>query len=256
MIIKQDFFYPPAKENRPLHIYLPDEYYSSSERYPVMYFFDGHNLFSDEDATYGKSWGLKDFLDRWDKPMIIVGLECGHGEGQRLSEYLPYPSHMGWLGNCQPLGDATFRWIVNDIKPWVDANFRTWAHREATAIGGSSMGGIMSLYGLVRYNHVFSKGACVSSAIFPVMNALMNDMRECSIHPDTRAWLSWGTVEARCENHIEIDCSSGAWRCNKAAADRFLDRGAMPQLYCQLGGSHCEADWEKQVPLFMDFLWK
>ena len=69
MIIKRDFNYTPKGQNRPLHIYLPDDYFSSEEHYPVMYFFDGHNLFSDEDATYGKSWGMKAFLDKRQKSM-------------------------------------------------------------------------------------------------------------------------------------------------------------------------------------------
>ena len=52
MIIKRDFIYSPKGENRRLHIYLPEDYYQSTERYPVMYFFDGHNLYFDADATY------------------------------------------------------------------------------------------------------------------------------------------------------------------------------------------------------------
>ena len=84
MIIKRDFIYTPKNKKRPIHIYLPDNYYETEERYPVMYYFDGHNLFYDEDATYGKSWGLKTFLDRWSKPMIIVGMECGHEGVERL----------------------------------------------------------------------------------------------------------------------------------------------------------------------------
>ena len=75
MIVKQDILYPHCGEYRKLHIYLPPEYDRSEERYPVMYFFDGHNLYFNEDATYGKSWGLKDFLDTWGKGMIVVGLE-------------------------------------------------------------------------------------------------------------------------------------------------------------------------------------
>ena len=74
MIIKQDFLYTPVGKNRMLHIYLPDDYEQSQERYPVMYFFDGHNLYNNEDATYGKSWGLKEFLEGWRKDMIIVGM--------------------------------------------------------------------------------------------------------------------------------------------------------------------------------------
>ena len=92
MIVKRDFVYSPKGTNRPLHIYLPQGYESSQERYPVMYFFDGHNLFFNEDATYGKSWGLKEFLDTWGKKIIIVGMECSHEGEDRLSEYLPYPA--------------------------------------------------------------------------------------------------------------------------------------------------------------------
>lgn len=64
MIEKRDFIYTPNGKNRPLHIYLPDNYEETEEQYPVMYFFDGHNLFNDKDATYGKSWGLKEFLEK------------------------------------------------------------------------------------------------------------------------------------------------------------------------------------------------
>ena len=63
-VVKRDFVFTPNGKNRPLHIYLPAGYDESDERYPVMYFFDGHNLFYDEDATYGKSWGMKSFLDK------------------------------------------------------------------------------------------------------------------------------------------------------------------------------------------------
>ncbi len=149
------------------------------------------------------------------------------------------------------------RWIVQDIKPMIDREYRTWGHREATGIGGSSMGGIMAIYGLVKYNWVFSKGACISSATGYCMPQLMNDMRSSYIHPDTRAFLSWGTKEAKgITDHHSIDCHSYTYRRNKAVANRFLEKGAMPQLHCQLGGGHCEADWEKLVPIFMDYLWK
>ena len=69
MIVKRDFIYSPKGVGRMLHIWLPEGYYDSLEHYPVMYFFDGHNLFRDEDATYGKSWGMQEFLLSWDKPM-------------------------------------------------------------------------------------------------------------------------------------------------------------------------------------------
>ncbi|MBP3672391.1 MAG: alpha/beta hydrolase [Oscillospiraceae bacterium] len=257
MIVKRDFTYSPKGKNRPLHIYLPDNYYETDERYPVMYFFDGHNLFSDEDATYGKSWGLKAFLDGWCKNMIIVGMECGHEGQERLSEYLPYPANKGsYFSAFAPMGEATMEWIVHEIKPMIDREYRTIPFRECTGIGGSSMGGLMALYGAVHYNRWFSKAACVSSAIGFCMRPLMTDMRRNPMSPDTRVYLSWGTKEAwGKKNPNTEDRSSKTYGWNKRAADQAQSDGAAVKLYCQVGGAHCEADWEKQVPVFMDFLW-
>lgn len=258
MIIKHDFWYGVDASTRKLHIYLPDEYDYTEERYPVVYFFDGHNLFFDEDATFGKSWGLKEFLDHWDKPIIIVGLESTREGTKRLGEYSPYPGKIGIFSGFTPQGDATLQWIVNEVKPYIDQNYRTWWHREATAIAGSSMGGLMALYGLTKYNHIFSKGACVSSSISFCFAKLIKDIEASDIHPDTRAFLSWGEVEAQklAEAYNLEDGSSATFKFNQACAEVLEKRGARTYLFCQSGGRHCEADWEKQIPFFMNFLWK
>ena len=258
MIVKRDFIYTPKGKNRPLHIYLPDNYAETDARYPVMYFFDGHNLFFDQDATYGKCWGLKEFLDHWDKDIILVGMECGHEGNERLSEYLPYPANKtSWFGKFAPMGDATLRWLLQEVKPFIDAEFRTLPARETTGIGGSSMGGLMAICGAVRYNEWFSKAACVSSAIGFCMRPLMADLRTHALRPDTRMFLSWGTNEAYgIQDPTQEDRSSKTYGWNKKVADKAASYGADVRMYCQVGGHHCEADWEKQVPEFMDFLWK
>ena len=257
MIVKRDFIYSPKGVNRPLHIYLPLGYCGSQERYPVMYFFDGHNLFLNEDATYGKSWGLKEFLDTWSKNMIIVGIECGHEGQERLSEYLPYPAAKGsHFDKFEPMGDATLRWIVEEIKPVIDRDFRTIPFRECTGIGGSSMGGLMALYGAVHYNQWFSKAACISSAIGFCMRPLMKDMRANMMDPDTRIYLSWGSREAwGIKDPNKEDGSSKTYGWNKRVADHVASCGAAVKMRCQVGGGHCEADWERLVPEFMHFLW-
>ena len=142
------------------------------------------------------------------------------------------------------------------IKPMIDARFRTYPFRECTGVGGSSMGGLMALYGVVHHNRWFSKGACVSSAIGFCMNQLTKDMRKSEIDPDTRVYLSWGTKEAYgLKDPTKEDTSSESYLRNKEAAEYLQSRGAKTRLYCQVGGGHCEADWEKQVPDFMNFLW-
>ena len=78
MVIKEMVHITPYHLDRMLHIYLPDDYEESEARYPVMYMYDGHNLFYNEDATYGKSWGLQEFMRQWENQLIIVGIECNH----------------------------------------------------------------------------------------------------------------------------------------------------------------------------------
>ena len=258
MIVKRDFIYTPKGKNRPLHIYLPDSYGKTEKSYPVMYLFDGHNLFFDTRATYGKCWGLKEFMDGWDQEMILVGMECGHEGNERISEYLPYTANKtSWFGQFQPMGEATMRWVVDEVKPYIDGEYRTLPGRETTGIGGSSMGGLMAIYGGVHYNSVFSKAACLSSAIGFCMRPLMADMKQNSRLPDTRMYLSWGTREAHgILDPEQEDRTSKTYGWNKKVADKAEAAGARVRMYCQVEGRHCEADWEKQVPLFMDFLWK
>ena len=255
MVIKRDVMFTPAGEMRTLHIYLPDSYENSDERYPVVYFLDGHNLYFDKDATYGKSWGVKDFLDQWEKPMIIVGIECGHGVGQRLSEYSPYTVDRRFLKGVIGTGDSTFRWMIDELKPLIDKEYRTWWSRECTAIAGSSMGGLMAWYGVTKYNDCFSKAACISSSIIVCMDEVEREMKECPVDPDTRVFLSWGTREARATDHEHEDFESEMSQCNRYVAKVLEDQGAAVEVFCQIGGGHCEADWEKLVPEFMDFLW-
>lgn len=257
MIVKKDFIYTPKGKNRPLHIYLPEGYGLKRDRYPVMYFFDGHNLYRNQDATYGKCWGLKEFLDGWEKDMIVVGIECGHDGEERLSEYLPYEADAGsWFAAYEPMGEKTMEWIVEEVKPFIDSHYRTIPFRECTGIAGSSMGGLMALYAVVHDNRWFSKAGCLSSAIGCCMGPIMADLDRSDISPDTRVYLSWGTKEAHgLRKRNQEDKSSVTYRCNREAADRLEEKGASVRLRCQVGGAHCEADWEKLVPEFMHYLW-
>ena len=255
MIIKRELFFESAKANRTLHIWLPDNYYETQERFPVMYFFDGHNLFLDEDATYGKSWGLKAFLESWEKPMIVVGIECSHEGSGRLTEYCPYKTNGGFLGYIDGKGDATVHWMVNTLKPMIDRDYRTYSFREATGIGGSSMGGLMSLFAGIKYNQYFSKAVCVSSAIGFCRNQLLRDIAETSLDGDTRFYLSWGEKEAGSANGGDPAYDTYSARCNREMAGRLEEKRVLTRVFFQKDGGHNEASWEKQLPEFMNYLW-
>ena len=256
MIIKRDFVYSPKNEIRTLHIYLPDNYNESYQQYPVMYFFDGHNLYNDEDATYGKSWGLKEFLTYWGKDMIVVGIECTHEGEERLNEYSPYTVTFRENLKGTPLGKETIEWIIHEIKPMIDKEYRTYPFRECTGIAGASMGGLMAAYAVANYNEYFSKAGCLSSSLFFCIDLFMNDMKKKNIDPDTRVYLSWGTKEARgIKDVYKIDDYSHTYHVNKKVADYLESKHVRVKIESQVGGEHNEASWELLVPSFMNFLW-
>ena len=136
----------PFGLDRNTFVYLPDDWRSSGRRYPVVYMFDGHNLFFDSTATYGTCWGLKEYMDAHPQA-IIVAPECNHEGNARLEEYSPYDFVWQEYG-IKGRGKAYLDWMVQELKPLIDAKYPTLPDREHTAIGGSSMGGLMSLYGV------------------------------------------------------------------------------------------------------------
>jgi len=247
MVEKFNFYCTPFGEERTIHVYLPNDYYQSSERYPVVYMFDGQNLFFNEDATYGTCWGIREFLDGWWKKVIVVGMECSHHGNDRLSEYSPYPIFSRTFGNIEANGDKTMLWLINELKPHIDNRYRTWWHREATAIAGSSMGGMMALYAVLRYNHIFSKAAPISPAYFHKNNEFSNEIHNNDIQEDTRVFIAWGSREDR---------RAYMRRYSQALAAELDALGCMTQLYRQTSGRHCEEDWAKEVPMWFEFLWK
>lgn len=249
MVDKFDMYFSPADERRRIHLYLPDDYWQTKERYPVLYMFDGHNLYFDSDATFGKSLGMKDFLDRWHKKLIVVGIECSSEDLRRVHEYCPYHIQSSIYGEINGRGEETIRWMIQDLKPYIDRTYRTYGHREATAIAGYSMGGMMSLYAVLRHNSCFSKAAVISPALLPAMEHFKNEIRSRSFSPDTRIFFSWGSSE---------DSPRAVGRL----ADSILElekevqkKGIQTWILCQQDGRHNEQSWEQQLPTWMRFLW-
>lgn len=251
MIEKFEVDITPFGLKRTIHLYLPDDYKISEERYPVIYMYDGHNLFFDEDATYGKSWGLKDFLDYYDKKMIVVGMECNHEGQKRLDEYCPYDVSHSYFGDIHGVGDIYMQWVVDELKPFIDQHYRTIPFRECTMIAGSSMGGLMALYTIVHHNNIFSKAACLSSAISFCFDELVKEIESSSLNQDTLVYMDWGSEESRNKKGLAY-----ATNANLELSHLLQCHGAKTYPHCVINGKHNEATWEKQIPLFMDFLWK
>ncbi|NME35190.1 MULTISPECIES: alpha/beta hydrolase [Fusobacterium] len=248
MIIKEEIFIKPFKENRLLHIYLPDDI-EEGERFPVMYMFDGHNLFYDSDATYGKSWGIKNFLDSVNGRVIIVGIECNHEGNMRLCEFSPYSFTDEEWGKVKGFGKKTTNWIADILKPYIDSKFPTLPEREFTGIGGSSMGGLMSVYGIATRSDVFSKAACVSPFYDYIFGRLIKDIENSSFNPDTTIYISWGKREFAGAKNLAIGTEK-----NLIITRMFTEKGAKVFPHLMISGGHDEASWEKELPSFFSEL--
>lgn len=249
MITKWEITIPEltGDEPRRAYVYVPDAWEEDQEeRYPVLYMFDGHNVFYDEDATYGKSWGMLDYLEETEVPIIVAAVECNHNpDNGRLSEYTPFNFTDSHFGKVTARGRTTMDWLVNTFKPYVDEEFPTIPDRECTFIAGSSMGGLMSLYAVTQYNQVFSRAAALSPSLWVAPERLDWLLRWVQLDPNTVVYMDLGEEEMNFR---------GMKRQFSRVVNRLLDRRVLLNSRIVPGGDHSEGSWEKQVPFFMDTL--
>ena len=244
MIIKEEIEISIYKEKRTLHIYVPD-HLKKGQRCTVIYMYDGHNLFNDEDATYGVSWGLKDYLDAKGYPIMIVGLECNHKSNLRLCEFSPYDFYDPEWGEVEASGKELTRWLVEELKPYIDSNYPTYQDRKHTAIGGSSMGGLMALYGGFNYSNIFSKALCLSPYTYYVIKDILFDLKRASLNNDTAFYISYGSKE--CEKVKDLITYTDQIMSIQRA---ILDRSKV-YLHLYKGHRHTESDWAKETRVWM-----
>lgn len=250
MVTKWEITIPEltGTETRNVYLYLPESYaYDLEKRYPVLYMFDGHNVFFDSDATYGKSWGMKEYMDYTNTQMIIVAVECNHSPDHgRLKEYSPFTFRDPSLGVIEGWGRMTMNWLIHRLKADIDQRFRTLPEREHTFISGSSMGGLMSLYAVLEYNSIFSRAAALSPSLWTAPDKLEWLIRRSTLLPDTVIYMDYGANELK--NHKAMPYQF------KKVTSQLLERHVL--LNCRIvpGGEHCEASWERQIPFFMGTL--
>ena len=249
MVIKWDVTIPQLSGDTPrkAYIYLPASYKKNlGLRYPVMYMFDGHNVFFDEDATYGKSWGMNKYMEESGKDLIIVAVECNHQGNNRLKEYSPINFENAELGKIKGKGLVYMKWLIGTLKPYIDENYRTLPDRCNTIIAGSSMGGLMALYGGTVFNHVFQRAACLSPSLWVAPGEVLEMVARARIRRDTCIYMDYGELEifnhaANAESMI-------------STAHLLMTKRVNLALRIVPGGNHSEASWERQIPIFMDCL--
>ncbi|OYT72385.1 MAG: esterase [Chloracidobacterium sp. CP2_5A] len=223
-------------------IYLPPGHgEDASVRYPVLYMHDGQNLF-DGDTAYirGHDWKMartaeRLILEKKIEPLIIVGI--WNTGAHRMDEYTPTRDANVKQGGLLPLYG---RFIVEELKPFVDAAYCTNPARERTGIGGSSLGGLAALLLGLHYSERFGRIAALSPSLWWDHGVAFQLVRRLKRKPDIRIWLDMGTREmgagvAHLRRMRDILLDYG-WKLN---ADLFYREVR--------GGKHTEVDWGKRV---------
>ncbi len=162
-VLSEDFYIPQLNRKRRIWIYLPPNYNTSTKTYPVLYMHDGQNLF-DNATAYAGEWEVDETLNKLYKDqnfeLIVIGIDNA-GE-KRMDEYSPWKNVKYGGGE----GDAYLEFIVQTLKPYVDKNYRTISDKDHTGIMGSSMGGLISHYGGLKYQSIFGKIGVYSPAFW------------------------------------------------------------------------------------------
>lgn len=193
-----DFNIPQLGRTGTIRVYTPSNDETSTGRYPVVYMQDGQNVFDRATAGFGVEWQVDETISRLSlegrmPPVMVVAIDNGP---ERSCDYSPFPNALGCEGRPGRL-DLYLAFVVEVLKPWVDAEYRTLPARAHTAIIGSSRGGLVSVYAGMVYQEVFSKVGGVSPTLNPdVLQGSVNGvLTEEGRRASTRWWMDYGDAE-------------------------------------------------------------
>lgn len=241
-LISEEFEIPQLNKTRKVWALLPHDYNTSEELYPVLYLQDAQNLFN-ENSPFG-NWQIDKKLavmsDYGIGKIIIIAIE--HAEKERVLEY-----NVGktLLGKGQ--GKQYIRFLTDTLKPFVDKNFRTKPEREFTGIGGSSMGGLVSLFSGLIYPEVYGKLMIFSPSLW-VIPKIKFSFLDFFDPLETKIYLYAGGKEsATMVSHIK--------KFKKRLLKRDTLREKMEiQLSINEQGKHNETYWSDEFPKAIEWL--
>ena len=191
-IVSENFNIPQLGRERRIWVYLPANYKISGKKYPVIYMQDGQNLFDNFTAAYGE-WGVDKMLDKLqpNEACIVVGID--HGGDNRITEYDPYDSKYG-----KGRGDDYADFLAKTLKPYIDQHYYTKPSPEFTTIAGSSMGGLISMYTVLKYPEVFAN-AGIFSPSFWIAPEIYTYAEKLKIPKKSRFYFVCGDAESKTE---------------------------------------------------------
>lgn len=234
-----DFFIPQFNRYRRIWVYLPPGYKKQKNRLPVLYMHDGQNLF-DEATSFAGEWGVDEYLDSISrlgkKEVIVVGID--NGLSKRRTEYNPFTFQQFGKGG----GDKYVDFLVNILKPFIDKNYYTLPDKKNTFIAGSSLGGLITLYAVLKYPEIFG-GAGIFSPSFFTAPGIDNVIIAESKYMNSRLFFYAGGEESdsmvadmkRVEKEIK--------KYSKSKIKEDIDYKA----------AHNEVAWRKYFPMFYNW---
>ena len=241
--------------NRDVIVYLPPVYEAHKEkRYSVLYLHDGQNLFDGATSFIpGQEWRVDETAQSLIaagkvEPLIIVGI---YNTGKdRVDEYTPAPDAKYKIGGK---ADLYGRMLVEELKPFIDANYRTLSDARHTGLGGSSLGGLVSLYLGLKYSDVFGLLAVVSPSVWWANNYIVKYVEAERKRSRVRIWLDIGTREgsnAEAAQKTVVDA-----RLLKEALIRKGWKPGKDLSYFEADGAeHNERAWAARVESILEFL--
>lgn len=243
-VLDNAFFMPELGRNRRIWLYLPPDYNTSTKKYPVLYMHDGQNLF-DATTSFSGEWQVDESLNelhsQGDYGCIVVGIDNG---GQyRLDEYSPWVNSQY---NAGGQGDEYVDFIVNTLKPFIDAHYRTLPGRETTGIAGSSMGGLISMYALSERQDVFSKAGIFSPAFWFGGNQPEQHVASHAKQGPSRVYFLSGADEEQDGNQSNYVVNDMADVVNAMLAAGFTQPEIRFETF--VDGAHSEWFWAREFP--------
>lgn len=245
-----DFWSEYLQDDREIIVYVPPGYEEQRERaYPVLYMHDGQNLFDGRTSFLpGRTWEVREHTDAAilageAEPLVIVGIY--NGGDRRLAEYTPGRDWQMGGGEADRYGQM----LTRELMPWIAGRYRVRTERASTGMGGSSLGGLVTLYLGLRYAELFGKLAVLSPSVWWNHKSILSYLNERApqIREKPRIWLDVGEREG-------LRTLANAEQLERRLGDRGWRSGEDLHFERVEGGTHDETSWAKRVRPMLGYL--
>jgi len=242
------------KNDRDVIVYLPPGYETSkSRRYPVLYVHDGQNIFDGATSFIpGQEWRIDETAERLIvagkiEPLIVVGV---YNTKDRIDEYTPARDAKYKMGGK---ADLYGRMLVEELKPFIDSQYRTKHDAKHTGLMGSSLGGLASLYLALKYPRVFGHAGVVSPSVWFADKHMVHYVESLPKKLNIRIWIDIGTKEGRTPEEAQQSVAD-ARLLRDALVRKGWTSGKDLNYFEAAGAEHNEAAWAARVEAILAFL--